>query len=897
MFLLRFLTSQRIARLILRRIIPGAAILFFLVPGTLLADTKGKLSGRLLDKRGEPLIGANILIVGSTMGAATDVEGYYVVINIPPGTYDVRLSSIGYQTKIVQRLRISAGQTTTLNETLPEEVIEFQEEVVITADRPLVDTRQTSSVSILAKEDIAVLPVQDLNDIINLQAGVVDGHFRGGRKGEVQYQLDGVSVNNPFDNSSSVRLDRSVLQEVQVISGTFDAEYGQAMSGVVNAILRSGSEDAFEWSGETFVGDVHTFSNNRGFTFTRPLRPWAIQNYQLSLSGPTFLPATTFLVGFRRFTSEGYLFGERRFSPTDKSNLEAKIFFPTGDGSLVSMAPFSEWGGQLKLSNRSLQNIQFGYQAIGNSISEKRYSHFYRLNPDGAKTQRSVSLAHGFDWTHTLSNIMFYTVNVRQNYFEYSDLMYDDVFDPRYLEAGDPKSDPTYELGAAVQGVDLNRFRQKTNSFVVKASATYQATRSHLMKVGGEAQSSSLSFGSPGVLVPTTVEGVQVLLPRIDHPDYPGMKTHTPVSFAAFAQDRIEWNDIMVRAGLRMEYFSANASVPSDLHNPANSISGAPPSVPKKTTKKIVLAPRLGVSYPILERGSIFFSYGHFYQMPGLGQLFSNSDYFVLKELQAGGVSYGVLGNPDLKPEFTAQYEFGFKAELTEYFGMDVSLYSKDIRDLLGVEFVSTYAAAEYARLTNVDFGNVSGFTIALDHRSFGMLNVSVDYTYQFAQGNSSDPRETATRAEAGEDPRPRQVPLLWDQRHTLNAVLVLQKPDDFSVTSIIKFAGGQPYTPSIGTGFGASLEANSGRKPSSILVDLRGEKHIALAGLDLSVFARVFNLFDSRFFNGFVFGDTGSPEYSLNPVGDQVTLSDPSRYYAPRRIELGVSFRGVVQQ
>ena len=896
MFFLRFPPSLRSVRLILLRVIPCAAILFFLLPTSLVADTKGKLSGRILDKKGEPLLAANILIVGSSMGAMTDLEGYFVVINVPPGTYDVRISSIGYQTKIVQQLRISAGQTTTLNESLPEEVIESQE-VIITADRPLVDVRQTSSVSILAKEDIAVLPVQDLSDIINLQAGVVDGHFRGGRKGEVQYQLDGVSVNNPFDNSSSVRLDRSVLQEVQVISGTFDAEYGQAMSGVVNAILKSGSENAFEWSGETYIGDVHTSSSNRGFTFTRALRPWAIQNYQFSLSGPTFLPATTFLVGLRRYTSDGYLFGERRFSPTDRSDLESKTFYPTGDGSVVPMTPFGEWGGQLKLSNRSLDNIQVGYQAIGNNITEKRYNHFFRLNPDGEKTQRSVSLAHGFDWTHTLSDIMFYTVNVRQNFFEYSDLMYEDVFDPRYLEAGDPKSDATYSLGAAVQGVDLNRFRQKTNSFVVKASATYQATRSHLMKLGGEGQLSLLSFGSPGVLVPTTVGGVQVLLPRIDHPDYPGVRTYKPVSYAVFAQDRMEWNDITVRAGLRMEYFSANTRVPSDLQNPANTISGAPLSIPIKTTDKIVVAPRLGVSYPILERGSIFFSYGHFYQMPGLGQLFSNSDYSVLKELQAGGVSYGVLGNPDLKPEFTAQYEFGFKAEFTEYFGMDVSLFSKDIRDLLGVEFISTYAAAEYAHLTNVDFGTVSGFTIALDHRSFGMLNVNVDYTYQFAQGNSSDPRETATRAEAGEDPRPRQVPLLWDQRHTLNAVFVLQEPGDFSVTSIIKFASGQPYTPSIGTGFGASLEANSGRKPSSVLVDVRGEKHFAFGGLDLSVFARVFNLFDSRFFNGFVFADTGSPDYSLNPVGDQVTLSDPSRYYAPRRIEIGMSFRGIVQQ
>src|SRR5205085_6077372 len=95
--------------------------------------------------------------------------------------------------------------------------------------------------------------VQELQDVVNLQAGVVEGHFRGGRLGEVQFQVDGITVNNPYDNTSSLRIDRSLLEEVQVISGTFDAEYGQAMSGVVNAVLRSGG-DKLQLEGETFSG-------------------------------------------------------------------------------------------------------------------------------------------------------------------------------------------------------------------------------------------------------------------------------------------------------------------------------------------------------------------------------------------------------------------------------------------------------------------------------------------------------------------------------------------------------------------------------------------------------------------------------------------------------------------
>src|SRR6185436_19035304 len=130
------------------------------------------------------------------------------------------------------------------------------------AKRPVVDVNLTSSLASINREELAKLPVQELQEIVNLQAGVVDGHFRGGRKGEVQYQVDGISVNNPYDNTSSVRLDRSVLEEVQVVSGTFDAEYGQAMSGVVNAVLRRGSEK-FTWSAEAFGGDYFYPSSNR----------------------------------------------------------------------------------------------------------------------------------------------------------------------------------------------------------------------------------------------------------------------------------------------------------------------------------------------------------------------------------------------------------------------------------------------------------------------------------------------------------------------------------------------------------------------------------------------------------------------------------------------------------
>jgi len=317
---------------------------------TLCFAQAGKLAGRVTDNKGEPMPGANVIIQQTTLGAASDIEGYYSIINVRPGIYSIRVGSIGYQSKIIEKVRVSSDQTTTLNIELNEEVFQGQE-VIITAKKSLVEFNQTSSMSSINKEDIKNLPVQNLDDIVNLQAGVVDGHFRGGRIGEVQYQVDGVTVNNPYDNSNSISIDRSLIEEVQIISGTFDAKYGQAMSGVVNAVLKTGS-DKFEWSGELYGGAFIPFDNSR-FPYNKNYNPTRIQNFQLTLSGPVPFIDSRFFISGRRYDNEGFLWGERRFLSTDKSDFENKIYNPTGDNKIVSMAFDRQWSGQFKISNPS----------------------------------------------------------------------------------------------------------------------------------------------------------------------------------------------------------------------------------------------------------------------------------------------------------------------------------------------------------------------------------------------------------------------------------------------------------------------------------------------------------------------------------------------------------------
>ncbi|MGH2571620.1 MAG: TonB-dependent receptor plug domain-containing protein, partial [bacterium] len=708
----------------------------------------------------------------------------------------------------------------------------------------------------------------------------------------VQYQVDGVTSNNPYDNASILRLDRSLLQEVQVISGTFDAEYGQAMSGVVNAVLKDGTPD-LQWSGEVYFGGF-LYGNDR--IIEPAFRPGDIESYQATLSGPLPIPETVFFLSGRAYSQDDYVYGVRTFVPSDSVNLETGVRLPTGDGAEVPLGFQHDLSGLAKLTNRSIPNTKATYQAVVNDIESQRLEEFrsflYRNNPDALSEQKTFSISHGFDVNYALSPLTYLDVSLRQNFFDYEDFVYADVWDPRYDEAGPPLSDPT--TGEVLVGVEFTRFRQKTDDRLLKAALTSLVTAKHQLKIGGELHETEVEFGTPGGHLRKVIQDGREIIDRVteDSPEFPLVRTYYPWTGAAFVQDQMDWADLTVRAGLRLDYFDAQSTVPSDLANPANAIEGAPESYPVPTTVKVPLSPRLGVAFPIHDEASVHFAYGHFYQFPAIGEIFNNADYGVLTNLQAG-VLPPLLGNPDVKPERTVQYEMGYSQAFSADLGGDATIFYKDIRDLLGIELISAYNDARYARLTNVDFGDVFGFTVALDQHRLGPASISVDYTWMRAVGNASEPEETLNRVEGGEDARPRRIPFVWDQRHTFNLTVGLATPGSHSASTVVRAASGQPYSPIIERAFGLDQLQNSARKPSGVLVDVRAEKEVRSFGARLSVFGRVLNLFDSRFFNGFVFESSGSPYYSRIPDPDRVQLGDPIRFYEPRRIEFGLRLGG----
>ena len=209
----------------------------------------GRIAGRVADKKtGEPLPGANVIIEGTTLGAATDVNGDFIIHLVPPGTYTVKASYIGYRNVVVKNIRVVAGLTVTLNFALPSEEISAQE-IVITAQRPLIHKSATNAIRVISSEDIDALPVRNVGDIMALQPGVVRlrgvTYIRGSRADETGYLLEGVNVKNILSTNggSLISVIPDALNEISLQAGGYNAEYGNANAGIVSEDFKTGTNN------------------------------------------------------------------------------------------------------------------------------------------------------------------------------------------------------------------------------------------------------------------------------------------------------------------------------------------------------------------------------------------------------------------------------------------------------------------------------------------------------------------------------------------------------------------------------------------------------------------------------------------------------------------------------
>jgi hypothetical protein len=980
------------------------------------AGTSGKIAGRITEAgTNEPIPGVNIVIQGTTLGAASDLNGNYVILNVPPGIYRVVISMIGYQQVQYENVRVSIDLTTSLNAALQTAALELGE-VIVVAERPLVTRDMTSSLATTTAEQIQSLPVNNVQQVLRLNAGIIESdgrlHIRGGRPGEVAYWVDGISATDPYNGTIGVAVENAAVQELQVVSGTFNAEYGQAMSGVVNIVTKEGGG---RYSGQVKVygGDYLSTDDKYGLyknlvteedpstgltriasgEFENPLKRFnPIYNGEFSLSGPVPFAGDklTFFANGRYLNDEGFFYGRNWYRP---------IGTP-GDGSLVAMNPYESKTLHGKLNYQLTSAVKAGFSAFWNSSKRDRNYfgggvnvHDYKYNPHGLPQNHGNGLTLTGLLNHVLSPATFYELRLSRYKSESKQFVYDnptqavkylasviedtatgiaaEVFDPFTAEgqahlqdiiaAGgrfdyipdpngpdgylDPESiNPPASYSFLNRGMDVTHSERSSAYWVGKLDFTSQLNPVHLLKAGAEVRLHELTLYSFQVVPATAANGLPItpFVPAIPEvgSTYRDDYNRKPREISAYVQDKAEFNNIIFNIGLRYDYFDANSVIPADPTDPAiyapfkdahkykdansdgritteekvASNEYTPDErrafMHKKVDAKTALSPRLGIAFPITDRGVIHFSYGHFFQIPEFQYLYQNPDFKV-----TGSSGTALFGNADLKPQKTVMYEIGLQQQITDHVGVDVTLFYRDVRDWVGTSTITTIerapgvkANAGYSNFENKDYSNVRGVTLKLERRLANNYSFRADYTFQSAEGTYSSPTDEFNASLSNRQPVLALLPMNWDQRHTVNAQFIYDLAD-WTFSLIGRYWSGRPYTPSfpraesIGASAVIGLRTNSARRPDQKGLDLTVNRSFRLHGRKrLEFFVNVYNLLDQRDATA-VYGDTGSPDYTTNidpsivpynasrvsTVEDFVT--QPTWYTAPRQVHVGLAF------
>ncbi|MBC8374690.1 MAG: TonB-dependent receptor [FCB group bacterium] len=889
----------------LRRKLLTVAGFSLLLVGGIHAQTTGKIAGTIIDDvTGEPLPGANVIILDSQMGAAADIEGRYYILNLRPGHYDLRVDMIGYAPVIVENIPVSINRTVPVDVRMSTATI-TGEVVVVEVERMAMKKDQTGTIKNISSEQLEILPVENLGAVVNMQAGVVDGHFRGGRSTEVSYLIDGVSVDETFGGQyASVEIEPESIKDLEVITGTFNAEYGRAMSGVVNAVTKDGSKD-FHGSFYTGLANYKTGNDHifKGIN-SRPVNQ--NEDYKFQLSGPILGDRITFFVNTRYQHNRNHLNGITRYNVDDYSDYTAEdstawITQNTGDSILVPM------NGSLNRSflGKLVFNLSGGLKfSLLHSINNDRwdgYDHGSRYNPLGMASNYRESNFTVFQLNHLLTNSLFYELKLSSMDTYNGEYLYEDPLSPKYVNDIFSNS---YGIGASTGGQNKNHSRRWMIDNGVKLDVTWQINSHHNIKAGANFVQHKLT--NEWHSIRNVHEGSEFAAFLYEPIIYGDSSTHAdvysvnPSDFAGYIQDKMEYDEMVINYGIRYDWFDPATKYPSDLRNPANQLhfeeDSSRTSTYPSTPNTYQISPRIGLAYQLGNAAILHFSYGHFFQLPPMYAMYQNHSFVV-----APGDYETEMGNSNLEAEKTVAYEIGLWQEVGPGMGLEVSLFYKDIYNLLSTKVISTYNQIEYGQYTNKDYGNVRGLEVKFDVFQ-NPINIWLNYTLQYTRGNADSPTQAFDRAGSSQDPVNKFIPMSWDQRHTLNGTIGYVGPHyGISVTGY--FNSGAPYTFSPqGESILArvNLYPNNDYRPIKYHADLTAYyKMKLLSGMSLKFDLSVYNLFD-RLNENWVNGETGRAYTAIVTDADlsnfkedffeySENYQDPSAFSAPRQIKLGV--------
>jgi outer membrane receptor for ferrienterochelin and colicin len=807
------------------------AVICCLFPASLLAGTTGKIRGHVTDRlSGEGLAGANVALPGTQLGAATGVDGEYIIINVPPGTYELRVTMVGYGPVSVREVRVRVDQTTTIDAQLSESAVQLAD-VVVQAERPMVQRDLTATQAVISSDQIRALPVRNFAEVVQIQAGVVgEGntlHIRGGRGNEVAYLIDGTYVRDPVLGAMGTSINNDAIAELNVLSGTFNAEYGNALSGVVNIVTKEG--------GSRFAGSFVARTSEFGASPYKEMRENRVAG---TVGGPITGDDLTFFVSGERDARSSWL--------------------PFGSESVLS--------GLAKLAMRPIPALKFVTTGRYAETFRRPYNHEWKYIPDQFLRVREYSRQGIVALTHSVMQNLFY--DVRFSYFNqtyYSGLDKDtSLYLPATQWLWGPQGNGR-EFWSVADPLEI--VNNKTETFDLKADMVWQLGGINEMKTGVQVKKFNLRY-------------VNIYDPTRDNP-YITDFTKNPVEAAAYVQDKIELRSLVVNLGLRFDYLDQRSPYRSDPLDPNSVVQSSP---------KAQWSPRLGVAHPISERTSLHFSYGHFFQVPTYDRFFENSQYDIsVREPLFGNpnldaerkVSYEV----GLSHQFSAALAGTFTAQYTDVTGLIGTQYFFPFVD-------GRYVG--YTVYVNDDYANIRGFEVSLVLRRTYHVSGSLTYTFQSASGSASSETEDypavykSTRLYPLDWDRTHilniNLNLGWDESEGPET-FGFQPLENTSWNILLRAASGLPYTPS-GRDI-AFVPKNSARIPANIQLDFQLMKEFPIRPITLGVFFEALNVLGTENVRS-VYTDTGLPDYTTLGNHSAEYMADPSSYYPPRRLRIG---------
>jgi hypothetical protein len=947
----------------------------------------GKIAGTVKDAQtGEALPGVNVVIVGTTMGASADASGRYFILNVPPGTYQLKATMIGYEPLVISDVVSRLDVTTTVDFKLKATVVEITQEVVVVAERPLVDKTLTATRSnIGVKELDNALPTAGIDRIVETTASTFRGYIRGGRKYESRTLIDGVNVTDTYftggtgsyqiyqvytatrrsdeDESNVVDINPQSVQELAVLAGTFSAEYDAASAGIINVATRDGGR---KLSGKLFVRSSAGGLDHAGPNVYNDLPRFLKERQDLFDKKTKADSSKAALMRFSQATIDEIGYGD---DPTIDGELSlggpltSKGNFYFSGRAINSHGRFPgefnrEVTGALKL-NYNLTNTQ---RVTGNIIvndggilggwKNRAYSSKYKFFPEGNAQNEKLGLVGYLGWTHTLSPKTFYEIKGsyvgRTSRFGYSDDDGDGIIErgedgdfliirtpeqsrkylgdggsgligtTRTFFTGDPGNERFHDVAYAAGEY---RFGQpgfyyeelKRNVLQLKGDLTSQVTFNHQLKAG---------FLYRYHTVEDFQQRTQVKV--IFDPKFPfeetTFKLH-PKEYALYAQDRIEYQGIIINAGVRIDGYDAGGKQFGNFFNVSRQdtlSSGRIVRTQLRTDNvdvKWFFGPRIGISHPITENAAMHYSWGRFFSPPPFGLIFEN---------------YGNFANPSLPvvqdvaldpPEATA-YEIGVQWSFLQDYVIGATAYYRDIKNYGIAGYAINPTAGQgfgsYTYFTSFGYADARGIELNLEKRPIGWLAGRLSYAYSYIKG-AADASAISPNKNSFASGVDAQIPFddrhQWntypvnmtgggnaletgfDREHRVALTFLLNLPYDIDVTGISTAQSGFWYYITLKTGVDPRGRQQE-RSPWSYRTDLRIAKGFKLGG---ARFGRIFfegrNIFNQE---NILTWDNYNPASTLlwetkqDPTGqlNRPTRSDGTPLFdIARELYIGIDF------